>query len=550
MKVTAEQLESVSPFIFIKTRGIKNERGLPLSFKDRMFLIDILEDKSQFQAILKAPQVGMTVLQLIKSFWWAFFEHKDIIYTLPTETMVQDAAGGKINRIIAQNPIFLEWTKDRDTVEQKAVGSNIIHYRGTQTPPLMTTSQLNIHDEVDASNRENITLYENRLLAEPNGMRWYFSHPSMIGAGVDVPWQKSDQKEWYVLCDSCNEYAFMEWPYSVNQEKACYQCKLCQAPLSVDAIRKGAWCNKDGVWWSGKIEGDYEYSGWHIPQMICTWIPCANIIKDFKEKEAQYFYNFVLALPYADSKSKVTLETIKELLTDDNYRSGRTIFGVDTGIKIRWVCGDLNGLYDMGEVDSYEELKREVDKYKDWVMVMDKGGDIKGSQEFAIINQGKVFLHYFQHDKQSLDLIKWHKDDDYGLVSSDRNRSIQLVVDEMNDKRIPLYGNLDKWWNLWTHWQWMYRIIGEDKQGNLTYIWECDKSAHRNDWALAMVYWRVGIDRFAQQESYFAGGDKKASELIPKAAHRMANGQMENTIDMERIFPEVETKSNDWRYSG
>ena len=79
--------------------------------------------------------------------------------------------------------------------------------------------------------------------------------------------------------------------------------------------------------------------------MICAWVPASKIIKDFKEKEAQYFYNFVLALPYADAKSKVTLDTIKGLLTKENQREGRVIFGVDTGIKIRWVCGDKNGLF-------------------------------------------------------------------------------------------------------------------------------------------------------------------------------------------------------------
>ena len=128
--ITAEDLESVSPYLFIKANNIKNEQGIPLSFKDRAFLIEILEDRSPLQVILKAPQIGMTVLQLIKSLWWAFYEKKDLIYTLPTETDVQEMAGGKINRIIAQNPVFLDWIKHHDTVSQKTVGQNIIHYRG------------------------------------------------------------------------------------------------------------------------------------------------------------------------------------------------------------------------------------------------------------------------------------------------------------------------------------------------------------------------------------------------------------------------------------
>lgn len=535
-----EEMEAVSPAFFVNYRGIKNEQGRVLDFRDRAFLIPILEDRSQYQVILKAPQIGMTVLQLIKSLWWAYFEHKDIIYTLPTESDVQDMAGGKINRIIAQNPVFLEWIQEHDTVSQKNVGKNIIYYRGTFTTKaaMMVTSQLNIHDEIDASNPEVITQYETRLQSEPGGMQWYFSHPSQIGNGVDIQWQKSDQKEWFVECLSCKKWQYLEWPYSIDQERKCYQCKFCYAEISDDQRRRGHF---------RKLYPEAEYSGFHISQLMCPWIPASKIIKDFKEKEAQYFYNFTLALPYADAKSKVTLDTIKNLLTPEDQREGRVIFGVDTGIKVRWVSGDKNGLFGIGEVESYADLQREVDKYKDWIMVIDQGGDIIGSRKFAEDNPGRVFLCYFQQDKKSMQLIKWGEKDEYGMVRVDRNRLIQLVVDEMNDKRIPLYGDLDKWWNLWTHWQWMYRTIDEDKVGNLVYVWECDKSAHRNDWALAQCYWRVGIDRFATGDTTFEGKGTGGSSVIPDAPYRTADGMMVgNAISL--TMPELPSQSEDWRY--
>ena len=530
-------MAQVSPYIFTKLYGIRNEQGIPLSFKDRAFLIDILEDRAPLQAVLKAPQIGMTVLQLVKSLWWAYFEKKDIIYTLPTESDVQEMAGGKINRIIAQNAIFLDWIKDHDTVSQKNVGENIVYYRGTftQKAAMMVSSQLNIHDEVDASKPEVITQYETRLQGMPGGMRWYFSHPSIVGAGIDQQWQKSDQKEWFIKC-TCGEWQFLEWPDSVDQQRQCYQCKFCQKEITDQQRRNGHW---------RKLVPEAEYSGYHISQLMCPWIPASKIIKDFREKDAQYFANFTLALPYADAKSKVTLETIKDLLTPINERAGRVIMGVDTGIKIRWVVGDKNGLFSMGECDSYQELQREMDKYKDCIVVMDKGGDIIGAQEFQTNNPGRVFLCYFQHDKQSLDLIKWHEGDDYGLVSADRNRLIQLVVDEMADKRIPLYGNLEKWWDLWLHWQFMYRIVEEDKMHNLVYVWECDKAAHRNDYALAQCYYRIGIDRFAEQESYFTGKDEAHYKKIPVSSYRETDGTMQNT--MEVVYPEANPRESDWQ---
>jgi len=528
------QAMELYPSLWIEKHHIKNEVGIPIEFKDRKFLKAIYDDMSPLQAILKAPQIGLTTTQIIKSLYVAKKLQKQIIYTLPTSEDIKDMAGGKVNRVIAQNPVLLEWVKDHSTVEQKSVGGSIIYYRGTWTSKaaMMVSSDLNIHDETDASNRETIVQYETRLAAKNTGWRWYFSHPSIVGNGIDEYWQKSDMKEWFILCSTCKEWQFMEWPLSVDQQRMCYQCKFCGGIITDQDRREGHWRKKFP---------EAEFSGYHIPQLICPWIPASKIVKDFKEKEAQYFHNFVLALPYADNKSKVTLETIKGLLTDERQYKGRILFGVDTGIKIRWTYGDMNGLIEMGECDNYKELQREVDKHKDWIMVIDQGGDIIGVREFAENNQGKVFLCTFVQDKKSMNLIKWGEGEEYGRVLVDRNRMIQLVVDEMNDKRILLYGNLEKWWNMWLHWSHMYRIVDEDKMGNLVYVWE---RSDRNDFCLAMVYQRIAYDRFAENESTFEGGSS-VDDGVPEAPYRYADG---TTDGIKLTMPEITSKSDDWRF--
>lgn len=535
-EITNEELESVSPFLYIKNNGIKNEAGLPLEFDDREFMIDILEDMSPLQVILKAPQVGATVLETIKALWVAKFERRDIIYTLPTAGDITDMVGGKINRIIAQNPSLLEMVKDHDTIEQKQVGDNIIYFRGTWTSKqaMMVSSQLNLHDEVDASNREVITQYETRQQASTNGWRWYFSHPSIVGAGIDAYWQKSDQKEWFVHCTFCDKWQFLEWPISINQEKQIYVCKFCEAQISDQQRRKGQWRKRYPI---------AEYSGYHISQLICPWIPASKVIKDFREKEPQYFHNFVLALPYADAQSKITLETIKGLLTDNFKRKGRVLIGLDTGVKLRYMVGDQNGLFDIGEVDNYEDLQKVCDKYGDWVMVADAGGDIIGMRQFQENNRGKVFLCSFRQDKQSQNLIKWGESDEFGRVACDRNRMIQLVVDLMNDKRIPLYGTLEKWWSFWLHCSHIFRTVEEDRLGNLVYIWQ---RSGRDDWFLATVYYCVARDRFSEKESTFEG----KSEDVPQVDEAPIRDYRGYTGGIILTPPKVNTRDDDWRYSG
>jgi hypothetical protein len=127
MDYTEEEISQAMeliPSLWIQKYAIKTSQGLPLEFKAHKFLKDIIDDMSPLQVILKAPQVGCSEAQIIKTMYVAKKLKKDIIYTLPTQGDVHDMAGGKINRLIAQNPILGEWVKDHDTVEQKSIGDN------------------------------------------------------------------------------------------------------------------------------------------------------------------------------------------------------------------------------------------------------------------------------------------------------------------------------------------------------------------------------------------------------------------------------------------
>ena len=498
-------------------------------------MIPILKDLSPLQVILKAPQVGATVLETIKSFWVANYLGKDIIYTLPTVSDVVDMVGGKINRIIAQNPSLLDMIRDHDTIEQKQVGKNVIYFRGTFTTKqaMMVSSQLNIHDEVDASNPEVITQYETRQQAEMGGWRWYFSHPSIVGAGIDQYWQKSDMKEWFVHCNFCNEWQFLSWPESIDQPRGIYVCRMCGADMDDETRRNGHWRKKFP---------EAEYSGYHISQLICPWIPATKVIKDFKEKEPQYFHNFVLALPYADAQSKITLETIKGLLTEQTERKGRVLIGLDTGIKLRAFIGDMYGGFDIKEFDNYGDLQSYCDSFKEWMLMADPGGDIIGMKSFAESNPGKVFMCYFRQDRHSASLFKWGTKDDYGIVWADRNRLIQLVVDEMNAKLYTLQGDLNKWWTFWLHCSHIFRTVEEDRVGNAMYVWQ---RSDRDDFFLAMCYWRVMYERFKESNSSFEG-KSESPELVPEAPVRDIHGRMPG---FKITMPEVNTKKDDWRFN-
>lgn len=519
MTYTEEEISEAMehlPALWVLKHGIKNEAGFPIEFQKRRFLWDIYNDLSPNQALLKPPQIGATVMNTIKSMYVAKKMRRQIIYTLPTQGDVQDMVGGSINRIIAQNPVLLEWIKDHDTVEQKSVGDSIIFYRGTFTSKqaMMIPSGLNIHDEVDASDPNVITQYETRLQAqEDGGWRWYFSHPSLSGHGVDIYWEQSDKKEWYVTCPHCSSKQVLTWPESISRERACYVCKSCDGQLPDEARIYGEWRNQDGVPWNGSIAGVYKFSGWHVSQLMLYNKTAQQIIDAFDDplKDKQYFYNFVLGLPYIGSEDRIEPAVVLRNCVDVvNEQEGRMVIGADTGHGIHYVVMNKDGafFYDYaGEITAskspYDPIRRLLRDNPRAIAVFDQGGDLIGVRQLQAEFPGRVFLVFYRKDRKSIDLVQWGEDDEYGKVVVDRNRMMTLVVEQLRDiGRVRLNGTPEEWSEFASHFNNLYREKMTSKETRekdnkelygAEYVWKRNGPDH---YCHALLYAIVGLQRF------------------------------------------------------
>ena len=498
-----------TPTDFIKYHKIKNESGMPIEFDDHAFMMDFYNDMSPLQVMLKAPQIGATVAEIIKTMWAAKKKGWDIIYTLPTQGDVQDMAGGKINRIVAQNPVFNSWVKDHDTVDQKAVGKNIIYYRGTfsQKQAMMVSSDLNVHDEVDASSPEVITQYETRLQAKADGRRWYFSHPSLAGFGVDKFWQQSDKKEWFITCPSCKKEQYLSFPENVDTIQKKYVCSACKEILTQECRRLGSWkpTNSGGV-----------FSGYHVSQLMCPWISADKILNDFEQKDRQYFYNYVLGLPYASSDDKIDSQTVLKNVVDEvNDQEEPIVIGVDTGLPIHYLIGNAQGFFHYGECkepsasyDPYDELEGFLKRWKKSIMVADQGGDLIGIRKLQAKYPGRVYLTYYRRDTTQQKMIKWGQGDDYGNVTVDRNRMIQMIVEQLKEiGRIKFCGSKEEWTDFANHFNNIYRefVVARNNIGKddptlykNQFVW---KRMGPDHFLHTLVYALTALDRFATMKA-------------------------------------------------
>lgn len=498
-----EALCKIDIHLFLEEYGITNDQGEKLDFKDHAYMWEIYADFSPHQAYLKAAQVTMSTAINIKAFFVARNKGLDIIYSLPSSSDINQLVSAKTNRLIANNPVFQEWTQDRDSIEQKKVGKNIIYYRGTWTEmaALAIPADLYISDETDRSKQDIVRQYKTRLQHSKFGWEWYLSNPSAAGNGVDKHWEISDQKHWFITCSHCHHEWFMSMDNIMYRDgEAYFGCTKCTEELD---RHKGRWIAKykERTWHA--VDNPDGINGYWIPLLIAPRISAKYILEKKKELSEEQFTNFVLGLPYVGRGNKLTRSMfVQNLIAEVNPRDTPMIIGVDTGKGINYVLGNKYGLFYFDKIEnySYEPLRKLMKENPTAVMVIDQGGDIIGPRKLREEFPNRVYLCYFRQDQKNDTLIKWN--DDECSVIADRNKCLQLMIDEMIEKRCPIYGTEADWHEVWLEFAGMYRT--EEESNLQTPIFKWNKpSTGRCDYPFAFLYYRIAMDRFLDATATF-----------------------------------------------
>lgn len=519
-------LEQLSIHAFIQNNNIVTENGKPLDFKTHRYLFDVYRDQSPLLCCIKAGQIGFSTMAIIKTLWLARNRRLNIGYILPTVEMVQKFVGSKVNPMIKENRKLSEWVEDKDSVTQKTLGKNSIFYLGSQTDrsAIMLSLDLLVGDEYDKSPQGTLETYDSRLQHSDYKWKWIFSNPTIPDFGVDRFWEQSDKKIWHIKHGCGSIFPFDET--CINYEKEIYQCPTCKVEIVSENIRMGEWV--------ATTQG--EWSGYWIP----LWINPAKTAKDIarykREKTKEYFANFVAGLPYVNPENKITEQMLlQNLIGRTNLQEGRTIIGVDTGHNIHVSLANKDGLFYHRYIpsiaenptpgyDPYDELEKYLIQFPRSIMVADQGGDLIGIRKLQAKYKGRVFLCWFVKETRNQQIIRWVDEENGEMVNKilvDRNRMVQMTVDEWKESRFPIWGNKDDWQPFFEHCLNIYRIKeiqGQDEndpQYGWRFIWKRKGPDH---FFFSALYCRIGIDRF--------GGDmaqvvhkNRALEGVPRAGN-------------------------------
>lgn len=503
-------LDQISIHSWINTNQIRTETGQILDFNDHRYLFDVYRDNSKFLCCLKAGQIGFSTMAILKTIWLSKNMRMNIGYILPTVEMVQKFVGSKVNSIATQNPIIGEWMKDKDSITLKQIGENYIHYLGamTERSAIMLSLDMLVGDEYDKAPQHILETYDSRLQHSKHGYKWVFSNPTIPDFGVDKYFQLSDKKMWHIT-HSCGKTYIMD-ETCVDYKTEAYRCPHCKEEITDKERKYGEW----------QATSKGEWSGYWIPLWINPMISAKRICEYKRDKTPEYFANFVAGLPYVGTNNALSQSKLEQnLVPIVNDQEGRIIIGVDTGHNIHYVLQNKQGIFFHGYIpsvaenpvpnyDPYDELDKLLQRFPKSIMVSDQGGDLIGIRKLQAKYKGRVFLCWFVKETRNQQIVRWGDDDEYGKVLVDRNRAVQLAVDEISEKRFPINGNVEDWQPYFNHWLNIFRtkeIVDENEPSyGWRWVWKRKGADH---WVMASVYAMVGSDRFAETGAIIVGDD-------------------------------------------
>ena len=485
MKLDLVQASSFNCIAWILENNMVNENGSPFEFKDHTFMIEPYLDNSPRQVALKCAQIGWSTLAILREFHLAKFAGANVIHTFPSRNMSKDFVVPKVDPLIARNPVLRKMI-GVDSVALKQVGDRYVYYRGSfeQTEAISISAHVIINDEFDRSNQQVLKTYRSRLddarRERPElGWEWAFSNPSIPGYGVDAIWQKSDQKHWFVKCPHCGYDWYLTFPDNIDFEKQIRVCAKCKKPFTRNDLTSGRWVKKFL---------NRDISGYWISQMIVPWITAAQIIEK-SEGDQDIFHNFVLGLPYVSKDTSVTRESIIKCISPGYNPKTNVAMGVDNGVIKHYVIGNRYGIFQIGETEDWGEIER-LRNHFGAIMVIDANPYPNTPQKLSNKYPGRSYIHYYQSDKKSLDIIRWEG----MVVKSDRTKIIDSVVSEINSRDITYNLTERSLEDYISHWKNIYRIITDTPQGIKKPAWETIEG--RGDhYAHATIYWRIALEQ-------------------------------------------------------
>ena len=440
------------------------------SFKKHEYLIDVYNSDRRIECYQKAAQMGFSTRTILESIHKGKYLYPNgVLYLFPTKTDVTDFSKSKFARLMKENPLLQSWVKDTDAANIKSIGRGSFYFRGMKTRGGLKTIPVDLvvfdeYDEHILVTGSDIKLFTSPELALERMSHSKFKHerylstPTLPDFGINLVYQSSDQKHFFIKCHHCNEWTCLEEEFVAadgQEQKVLYYSKKLGR-----VIRACKHCGKElhrigyGDWeWVAKRTGQGLSSGWWISQLNSCFIRPLNLLEQYEihvlrtrkpligRPNPQEFWNSKIGHPWVAAFARLSEEQIRKCCSDfqlQNYDAGPCVMGVDQGLDLHVVIISLRfekpTILFLGILADWEELDYYMKAFNVACCVVDALPETRNAKAFAARFPEKVFLNYYIESRKGD--YAWNEEE--FIVQENRTESLDESHTWIMDKEVIL----------------------------------------------------------------------------------------------------------------
>lgn len=377
-----------------------------LSFIDKKYLVQLYKDFADKIVIKKSVQCGVSEMLIIRAFAYAEAGYY-VLYVLPKYDLRGRFVHNRIDPLFNIVPEYRALLKDAvgesESVTLKHLGNAAINFVGSNSESefIEYPADAIIIDEMDRCYQPNLLLADDRLDASALKQKISVSTPTISNYGIDSEYENTDQRQWQVKCEHCNEWQPLNWEENVvnrvgenNYElrdtewrnsghdiRLC--CRKCQRPIN--RLGKGQWVAAQ----------KHEAHGYHLSQLFTAQTTVKSLWDIFQDAlgdpgALQVFFNSKLGLAYTAAGSQLTRIELHNCVGDYLLASTckeYTSMGVDVGrflyVRISsWTADGKRKAEFIGKVKESSELTDLIKRYNVHTCVVDAYPETRMAKEF------------------------------------------------------------------------------------------------------------------------------------------------------------------------
>lgn len=428
----------------------------PFSFEGHEYLRGIYEDEAPHIVLRKGSQLGASEYAITKGLWCLdraeLVEHRqrNVIYFFPTDGNVREFSAGRVTPAIASSP-YLSKVMARPNARNEGLAGGTVHwrymhngrqglvFRGMRTGLAVKSvpADLVIFDELDEAIPEARSQAEERMAH--SDLHWIvdLSTPTIPGYGIEVEWEHSDRRQWFVDCaceGGCSPD--LTWPDCLAWDgaRAFLRCPECGESLDVN---RGHW----------RPTASSETHGYHVSQLIAPYARLQDIANRYRNQDhLRRLHNHNLGVPYTCGRvplpRDVVLACVDERPFEEAPAGSAYFMGVDVGDLLHVAIGHWVGMAleitHLAALGSWTELMSLTQRFRPHCAVIDAQPEGHTTRAFVAQLPGRAYRATYVNN--SNEAVAWKPEEQRVII--ERTESLDALKARFRQRGVRLPGGI------------------------------------------------------------------------------------------------------------